>query len=106
MSYNYHTVASYLSSSEINRCKRNNLQWYVSKTPFQWIEAFKQKWIPRKLRRKLYTLYTLDILPVIQQEYVVGVGMENPNLFTELAQAFAQKYLEAEDETILKGLGK
>lgn len=100
----YNIIASFLSSSEINRCKKNGLQWYAPQTVQQWNDIFKQSWLPRKLRRKLRHLYDCDILPVEKVDYVIGVGIENPELFKAISDGMMKHYLDVEDEAILKGI--
>lgn len=78
---NYTQIMSFLSSTEINRCKRNGLIPYGSYTGEEWLDYFNQQWVNRKLRRKLYTLYRLDILSIKRE----------PLIFLDHNQEFRKK---------------
>lgn len=101
---NYHIIASFLSSSELNRCKKNGLKWYESHSVKEWNIYFSSSWVPRKLRRKLRHLYHCNILPVKIAAWVTPVmDAETKELFNEIGKAWQKQYLAAEDEYILKG---
>lgn len=102
---NYHIIASFLSSSEINRCKKNGLKWYELHSIKEWNSYFNASWVPRKLRRKLRHLNHCNILPVKIAAYVEPVmDMETKKLFDEIGKAWQKQYLAIEDEIILKGI--
>lgn len=102
---NYHIIASFLSSSEINRCKKNGLEWYTSHSIKEWNCYFSASWMPRKLRRKLRHLFHCDILPVKVAAWVEPVmDVETKALFDEVGKAWQKQYLAAEDDFILKGM--
>jgi len=65
-------ILYYLSSSELNRCKRNGLNPTSNKIVDEWLVVLKSKWLTKKLKRKLWTLYSLDILH-IQRKGFIGV---------------------------------
>lgn len=101
MTDNYHTIVSFLSSSELNRCKKNGLFIWE---PNQWFEVIKYPWLTRKLRRKIGHLWTLNILPELPRKYVIGIGDEPANgLYKELSAILARKMLNSEDYYILHG---
>ena len=97
-------ILTYISSSEFNRCKKNGLSLFEPR--MLWIEVLSYTWLTRKLRRKLGHLFQMGLLPEIKAQYVAGVGMENPDLFKMLSKHMAASYLKAEDDFIMKGMGK
>ena len=101
---NYNTIASFLSSSEINRCKKNGLEWYTSHSIKEWNDYFKSEWMPRKLRRKLRHLYHCNILPIKVAKWVEPViDVETKALFDKIGKEWAKQYLAIEDHYILTG---
>lgn len=99
---NYNTIVRYLSSLELNRLHKNGVSINKQYTPHEWLSTFSATWVPRKLRRKLYTLYSLDILPV-RTSPVIGVTYQNEEWFKEIGKIWMERYLKAEDEAIMKG---
>lgn len=94
---------SFLSSSDINRCKRNGLIPYGSYTVEEWVNYFHQRWVNRKLRRKLYTLYRLDILSIKRENFgFIGVS-GNEDWYKEMVKNIQKQFLDAEDRAILGG---
>lgn len=105
MSYNYSTVAGYLSSSEINRCKKNGLDWYNSRSVKEWHSVFAADWLPRKLRRKLRQLYHLDLLPVKIAKYIMPIMTnEEQRIMDGFRADLAKAFMKAEDDVIMKGI--
>jgi hypothetical protein len=101
---NYNIIACFLSSSEINRCKKNRLEWYTSHSVKECNGYFNSSWMPRKLRRKLRHLYHCNILPIKIATYVEPVmDMETKALFDKIGKAWQKQYLTIEDDFILKG---
>lgn len=99
---NYHIIASFLSSSELNRCKKNGLKWFEHHSIKEWNDIFKTEWLPRKLRRKLRHLYHCNILPVKIAAWVTPVmTTDEKNYFDEIGREWARLALIAEDEAIL-----
>lgn len=104
---NYHIIAGFLSSSELNRCKKNGLKWFEYHSIKEWNDYFKAEWLPRKLRRKLRHLYHCNILPVKIAKYITPVMVaETKNLFDEIQLELAKAFMASEDEAILKGVKK
>lgn len=99
---NYDKIVRYLSSSELNRLHKNGVSINIHLTPSEWILIFNSSWMPRKLRRKLYTLYNLGLLPILVAP-VIGMTYNNQEWFKELGRAMMSQYLKAEDEAIMKG---
>lgn len=101
---NYHLIAGFLSSSELNRCSKNGLKWYEAHSIKEWNDHFKAEWLPRKLRRKLRHLYHFNILPVKTAAWVEPImSDEDRDFFKEVRTAWAKAFLKAEDDAILKG---
>ena len=103
-------ILTYLSSSELNRCKKNGLNLLQPRE--YWFDVLKYPWLTRKLRRKIGHLLQLDLLPVIPQKVI---GIFNPadfandadySLYKELGEMLQKQFLDAEDEAIMKGIGK
>lgn len=100
---NYSKIMGFLSSSEINRCKRNGLKVWEANN---WVEVLKYDWLTRKLRRKIGHMFTLDIL---LNTYKPIIGIDSDNYLFELPQFrgmfdhLAQQFLDAEDHYILTG---
>lgn len=94
-------ILKYLSSSELNRCRINGANLLTSKTHSEWKEIFNQTWINKKLRKRLYTLYNLEILPIKRTPFI-GVS-ENEDWYKEMAKNIQQQFLDAEDRAILGG---
>lgn len=98
---NYQKIVSFLSSSELNRCKKNGLEVY---RPNNWIEVLKQPWLTRKLRRKIGHMFNLDILPKYKNVIpIYGVGDMDYSVFKDLFDHLPKSYLDAEDKFILTG---
>lgn len=91
-------ILTYLSSSELNRCKKNGLK--VLEPRKVWFDVLSEPWLTRKLRRKLGHLIQLDLMPVIYQP-IMGYG-KSP-LWGYLNNHLANKLMQAEDEIIMKG---
>jgi|GEM_PF-2989824 len=94
-------ILKYLSSSEINRCRINGADLLASKTNSEWQEIFNQSWVNKKLRKRLYTLYNLEILP-IKRPPLIGVS-GNELWYKDMVKNIQQQYLDAEDRAILGG---
>lgn len=97
----YTQIMSYLSSSDINRCKRNGLMPYGSYTVEEWLNYFNQQWINRKLRRKLYTLYRLDILSIKREPFVFV--SDNYQLGKEISHELDMAMEKLRDKILLGG---
>jgi hypothetical protein len=104
---NYSTIMGFLSSSELNRCKKNGL--YIWEGRNNWIEVLKYPWLTRKLRRKIGHLLNCDLLPTI---YKPVMGIFTPelhateadySLYKELGEMLQKQYLAAEDHYLLTG---
>jgi hypothetical protein len=98
----------FLSSSELNRCKKNDLcVWEVN----NWFEVIKQPWLNRKLRRKIGFLWNCHLLKELPAKPLIGLNDMDYSVFDlpqfrGMRENLAKQYLAAEDEFILKGLGK
>lgn len=92
-------ILTYISSSELNRCKKNGLN-LLQPREF-WFDVLKYPWLTRKLRRKIGHLLMLDLLPVIYRP-IIGYG-KSP-LWEYLNKEIANKLMQAEDEIIMKGM--
>lgn len=91
---NYHQIMGYLSSSELNRCKKNGL--YIWEGRENWMEVLKYPWLTRKLRRKIGHLLQLDLLPIVYKPIMEP--------YPGFAEEMIRQYLKAEDDFILKGM--
>lgn len=102
---NYSKIMGFLSSSEINRCKRNGLKVWEA---HNWIEVLKYDWLTRKLRRKIGHMFHLSILKLEKIPIVTGISPMDNSMF-ELPQFkgmgdyLIKQYLDAEDHYILTG---
>jgi len=92
-------INKYISSSEKNRCNINGCDLFLSKSPKEWIAIFSSSWVNKKLRKKLYTLYQLEILPI---KRAVFIGLyDNEPWLKDFKLELAKQYLDAEDRAIL-----
>jgi hypothetical protein len=101
-------ILTYISSSEFNRCKRNGLNLLEPRKC--WFDVLKYEWLTRKLRRKIGHLLQLDLLPVIYQP-IIGLNDVDYSIFDlpqfkDMSMIMAKKYMDAEDEAIMEGVGK
>lgn len=92
----YGIIVSFLSSSELNRCKRNGLVMWEANN---WFDILKQPWLTRKLRRKIGHLWNLQILPEMPVTPVIGITEPYPGF----AQDLRDQYLRIEDHYLLTG---
>lgn len=99
---NTQAILKYISSSEHNRCKRNGLSLFQPRE--YWYDVLKYDWLTRKLRRKIGHLLQMDLLPVIYKP-PIGIYTSDP-IYKDLGMRMLKKYLDAEDELIMKGLPK
>lgn len=107
---NQNAILTYISSSELNRCKKNGLNLLHPRS--LWIDVLKYEWLTRKLRRKIGHLFQMGLLPTIPKR---TVGLFTPdkyadnglyNEISELRKMLLDQFLKAEDEQIMKGLSK
>lgn len=104
---NSEKILTYISSSELNRCKKNGLN--LREPRELWINVLKEPWLTRKLRRKIGHLFQLDLLPTIPKKVI---GLFNPSdyadeadysLYKDLGKMIQKQFLDAEDHYILTG---
>lgn len=93
---NREAIQSYISSSEFNRCKKNNLNLFEA---CDWWFVVSMPWMTRKLRRKIGHLWQMGLLPELPRKPLIYISEPFPG-FSEM---FAKQYLAIEDHFILTG---
>jgi len=105
MSYDYSTVMGFLSSSELNRCKKNGLKVWEANN---WFEVIKYPWLTRKLRRKIGHLWACNALIELPRKPIIGLSDMDYSVFDlpqfkGMGENLAKQFLDAEDYYILHG---
>lgn len=95
---NREAIKAYISSSEFNRLKKHGVNLFESRNI--WLDVLDESWLPRKLRRKIGHLISMDLLPITPRK-IIGV---NHNLHKEFQDFIIKQLMDAEDEAILKGI--
>lgn len=93
-------ILTYISSSELNRCKKNGLNILLPRE--NWMDVLSYSWLTRKLRRKIGHLFQLDLLPIVYKPLITIATGDEP-MFDYLNGQLAKSYMDAEDEEIMKG---
>lgn len=99
---NRDAILTYLSSSELNRCKKNGLNLFEARE--SWF-VLDRTWMPRKLRRKLGHLMQMDLLPKLPNKPIIGLySGYSADTFNEIMKDWnadlAKKLFDAEDKII------
>jgi hypothetical protein len=97
---NQSRILTYLSSSEINRCKKNGLNPFGQLSVSEWFDVFDSKWLTKKLKRKLKTLYFLNVLYI---KNLPDIKISKLPMDELIGKFLLKQFLKAEDEYIMKG---
>jgi hypothetical protein len=97
---NQQMILTYLSSSELNRCKKNGYDLFK---PVDGWRVIGLPWMTKKLRRKIGHLWQLGVLPELPRKPLIGMytGCQEP--FPGFGDMLAKQYLAIEDHFILTG---
>lgn len=94
---NREAIQSYISSSEFNRCKKNNLNLFEARDGWFVLD---KAWMTRKLRRKIGHLWQMGLLPELPRKPLIVPVYDT---FPGHGEMLAKQYLAIEDHYILTG---